>query len=286
MVSSDGPEGTPRPGLTPTERAAIIEAESARLGAVVADLDPATPVPTCPDWTVRDLLHHVVQVHDFWAAVIGRRLDDAGVERYQEERAALPQDVPALLDARERATADLLTALAGRAPDEPAWSWFPADQSVGFTWRMQTHEVTLHRVDAELAAGLAPSSGPGLAPEAAADGVDHVAEVMWAWAPPEVERRVTGRVDLVATDTGRRWRLETLRWSGEAWGQTFTEHPAARLAVDGASARPADVTLLGPAAALDLHVWTRDSGEAGALVSEGAAHVLAEFRAVLADGIA
>lgn len=271
-------------GLPTSERATVIAAEAARLAEVVGALDPATPVPTCPEWSVRDLLHHLTQVHDFWAAVIGRRLDGAGVERYQQERPTLPEDVPALLLAREEATAALLTALEGRDPAEPAWSWFPSDQSVGFTWRMQTHEVTLHRVDAELAAGLAPTPGPGLAPAAAADGIDHVAEVMWAWAPPEVERRVTGRVDLVATDIGRRWRLETLRWTGEAWGQRFEDHPAARLAPEGAGAP--DVTIIGPVAALDLHVWTRRRGGHEALVSEGESAVMAEFEAVLDDGIA
>ena len=36
---------------------------------------------------------------------------------------------------------------------------------------MQTHEATMHRVDAELAAGL--PIGP-INPEVAADGIDHV----------------------------------------------------------------------------------------------------------------
>ena len=27
------------------------------------------PVPTCPDWVVRDLVHHVVAVLHFWAGI-------------------------------------------------------------------------------------------------------------------------------------------------------------------------------------------------------------------------
>lgn len=50
------------------------------------------------------------------------------------------------------ATDLLLGQLARRADDEPAWFWFAADRTVGAIRRMQTHEATVHRVDAELAA--------------------------------------------------------------------------------------------------------------------------------------
>ena len=45
--------------------------------------------------------------------------------------------------------------------------------------------------------------------------------VMWASAPAEVERRITGTVDLQATDTRQAWLMSTIRWSGQAWGQAF-----------------------------------------------------------------
>lgn len=53
-----------------------------------------------------------------------------------------------------------------------------ADQTVGFTRRMQTYEATMHRVDAELTAGL--PVGP-IAPDVAASAVDHAIDVMWGW---------------------------------------------------------------------------------------------------------
>lgn len=197
------------------DRGLHIKTESDRFGAVLAATDPASRVPTCPDWSALDLLKHLTQVHRFWAAVIGDRLSAAAIDEYEKNRPGLPDDRGQLLELRREATADLLAALAGRDPSEPAWSWFPADQTVGFTWRMQTHEATMHRVDAELAAGTSISSIP---PEVASDGIDHAIDVMWAWAPTDAERRVTGTIELKATDTGQSWFVNTIRWSGEGVG--------------------------------------------------------------------
>lgn len=252
-----------------------IDAEAARFAAVLAAVAPQAPVPTCPGWTAHDLLKHLIEVHEFWAAVIGDHLDADGVEDLQRNRTPPPDDVAGLLRARACATTDLLAALAARDPAEPAWSWFPPDQSVGFTWRMQTHEATMHRVDAELTAGT--EIGP-IAPEVAAEGVDHVLDVMWAWAPPDAESRATGVLELLAEDTGQRWLLQTRRWSGQAWGQTFDNIPTCvRVSVGDPAA-----SLRAAVQDLDLLVWTRaDRGVA----RSGDAAVLAEFQAVLDQGI-
>jgi uncharacterized protein (TIGR03083 family) len=252
-----------------------IDAEAARFAAVLAVADPQAPVPTCPGWTARDLLTHLIEVHQFWAAVIGDRLDAAGVEAFEQSRVRQPDDITDLLHAREVATAALLAALKAREVAEPAWSWFPPDQTVGFTWRMQTHEVTMHRVDAELTAG-----GPIGAIEAdvAAEGVDHVLDVMWAWAPPDAARRATGLLELVAEDTGQRWLLQTQRWSGQAWGQTFEDMPTCVRVATGVPSASVRATV----ADLDLLVWTRaDRG----VTRSGDPSVLAQFQAVLDLGI-
>ena len=56
------------------DRRSHIQGESDRFGIVLATADPASRVPTCPDWNVVDLLKHLTHVHQFWAAVIGQRL--------------------------------------------------------------------------------------------------------------------------------------------------------------------------------------------------------------------
>jgi uncharacterized protein (TIGR03083 family) len=257
------------------DRGRHIQAESDRFAAVVAGCRPTEKVPTCPGWTVKDLLGHLVTVQSFWAVVIGDHLDGAAVADHERSRPPLPDDLAALQALRSQATTDLLTALRSRDDSEPAWSWFEADQTVGFTWRMQTHEATMHRVDAELAAGLPVSPVP---PEVAEDGVDHVVDVMWAWAPREAERRTTGVVELLATDSGRRWLVRTFRWSGTAWGQTFTDQIGCERTDRGDPA----ATVSGTAEDLDLLVWTR--AEHG-ITRSGDGEVLSELQAMLDDGI-
>jgi uncharacterized protein (TIGR03083 family) len=257
------------------DRRRHIEAESDRFAAVLATTDAGARVPTCPEWNAAELLGHLTRVHEFWAAVIGDRLDEAQVGRFEESRGELPDDPEVVQELRRRATADMLSALSGRDPAEPAWSWFPADQTVGFTWRMQTHEATMHRVDAELTAGLPVSP---IDPAVAADGVDHVVDVMWAWAPAGVERRITGTIELRATDTGQSWLVHTFRWSGEAWGQTFEDQVGGMRATAGEP----EATVSGTAEDLDLLVWTRaDRG----VVRSGDESALGELQAILDDGI-
>ena len=261
------------------DRAQQIQHESDRLAAVLAACDPAAAVPSCPGWTALDLLAHVVTVQRFWATAIGDRLDAEGVDAYERTREPLPTERSALLELRRAATADLLAALGGRDPAQTAWSWFEADQTVGFSWRMQTHEATVHRVDAELTAGLPVG---GIAPEVAADGVDHVVDVMWAWVPPDATRRTTGTLELRATDSDRRWPLRTSRWSGTAWGQAFADHPAAERAAVADPGVPADAVVSGTAHDLDLLLWGRaDEG----LTRAGDPHVLDELQAVVDAGI-
>jgi uncharacterized protein (TIGR03083 family) len=257
------------------DRGRQIQEESDRFGAVLAECDPSSGVPTCPQWTAVDLLSHVVTVQRFWAAVIGDRLSGAAVADYERSRSPLTEDPATLLVLRDQATTDLLTALRSRDASEPAWSWFAPDQTVGFTWRMQTHEATMHRVDAELAAGVQVSP---ITTEVAEDGVDHVMNVMWAWAPLEAERRVTGTVELLATDSGRRWLVRTFRWSGQAWGQDFTDQIGCEVAAHG----EADATVSGTAQDLDLLVWTRADRN---ITRSGSDAVLGELQAMLDDGI-
>lgn len=257
------------------DRERVIRQESDRIGDVLAACDPGRGVPTCPAWTAADLLAHVVTVHRFWAAVIGERLDASGVAAYERSRPPLPDGLPALASARSRATEELLAALEGREASEPAWSWFPPDQTVGFTWRMQTHEAAMHRVDAELAAGLVPGI---IGTELAEDGVDHALDAMWAWAPPDAERRDTGCLELVATDSGRRWRVRTFRWTGTAWDQPFVDQIGCERFDDGEP----DATVSGPAEALDLLVWGRADQN---VTRRGDQRVLAEFQAMLDEGM-
>ena len=56
---------------------AAVRAEIGRMADAVRGVDPATPVPSCPEWTVADLVKHTGTVHR-WA---GRMLRDLASER-------------------------------------------------------------------------------------------------------------------------------------------------------------------------------------------------------------
>lgn len=101
---------------------------------------------------------------------------------------------------------------------------------------------------------------------------------MWAWAPAEVERRVTGTIELHATDTHQSWLVKAIRWSGEAWGQTFND----QIGCERADVGTLDATITGTAADLDLLVWTRADRT---VVRSGEQQALSEFQAMLDDGI-
>ena len=115
-------------------------------------------------------------------------------------------------------------------------------------------------------------------PQRAEDGVDHVVDVMWAWAPRDAERRTTGVVELQATDSDRRWLVRTFRWSGTALGQTFTDQIGCER-VDGGDP---GARVSGTTEYLDLLVWTR--AEHG-IIRSGSDDVLRELQAMLDDGI-
>ena len=123
---------------------------------------PDAPVPTCPGWTVRDLLAHQGMVHR-WATAVVRgddpaTVDDAAIEA--EGRAA-PDPVGWLLDG-----APALVSALESAPDDLAVMTFlkqapPARQ---FWARRQCHETTVHALDALSALrGPAPHRGRRLA---------------------------------------------------------------------------------------------------------------------------
>lgn len=232
---------------------ALIQSETDRFIAVLRDVDPQAPVPTCPEWTAADLLWHLTVVHAFWSHILatGALTDDESeqVEANNPARLDDPEAVIALLEAE---TTALVNELAAREDAQPAWSWFAANQTVGFTRRMQVHEATMHRVDAEAAAGVA--SAP-ISPEVAADGIAHAIEVMFAWwgtLPGFSFERATGAVALRPSDAeprlvvGGRWR-----GTGES-GKSYDE-PGLKFTAD---AEPV-ATISGTADELYRWLWGR-----------------------------
>jgi uncharacterized protein (TIGR03083 family) len=177
------------------DRLEIIAAESRRLADIVAALDLEARVPTTPEWTVRDLAHHIGEVQWYWAENV--RAQNAS-ERSGASLTAFPEDSD-LLAWLGWCTYSLLGALREVGADAPCWAWWPEPHTAGAVGRHQAQEVSVHRWDAE---GVTGSSAP-LHPGLADDGVPEFIEIMVGADLSSLP----GAVTLSATDTGASWRV-------------------------------------------------------------------------------
>jgi uncharacterized protein (TIGR03083 family) len=245
-----------------------IRADGERLAAV-AELGLDEPVPSCPGWTVADLVAHTGVVHRHKAQTISERWTDGQ---------PAPVDPPAagVLDWYRRGLDELLDTLAGHDPAEPVATWYPEDQSVGFWYRRMACETVVHRVDAELAHAVVTPIPSDLA----ADAVDEVLVVFMAgypeWAAVERSDRI---VRLEAVDSGAAWTLRYLTFSGTSprTGTAYEAEPTFELVDD---TEPATL-VMGAAEDLLLFLWGRRSAD-GLSVS-GDASILDDLRRVAAD---
>ena len=227
---------------------AHLRADSVRFREVLAAVDPATEVPSCPGWDAAELLWHLSEVQDFWASIVRDRLDDP--ERAPEPSRALGYG--AQLAQFDNCSTGLIDALVA-TPDETAvWTWFPADQTAGFVRRRQAHETLIHRLDAELTAGAVTDLDPALA----TDGVLEVLEVMYSEAPPWASYDMDGPTGRIATtDTGAEWLVQIGHWSGHSpdTGKTYQGQPTLTVVEAGSPT----FAISGTARDMDAWLWNR-----------------------------
>ncbi|MGC2192248.1 MAG: maleylpyruvate isomerase family mycothiol-dependent enzyme [Candidatus Dormiibacterota bacterium] len=162
---------TPEPELDRAAWIASIRSESQALAQAAAKAGFDAPVPTCPEWQVRDLVRHLGGVHRWAAAhVAGGRAE----EMPKEEAAGLMASYPAdryLLEWFELGQRNLCQVLGDAPADLQCWSFLPSPSPLAFWARRQAHETEIHRADAEFAA----RSGAVSFPEAiAADGIEEM----------------------------------------------------------------------------------------------------------------
>lgn len=224
--------------------------ESRRFRDALAACDLAAPVPTCPDWNAADLLWHLTEVQGFWSRIVRQRpATPQEIEAFPER----PDTLEGLLAAFDEHSAALRSALAEADPTDTAWTW-SAEQTVGFTYRRQAHEALIHRLDAEITAGLEPTPlDPGLS----ADGVMESLDVMYGGCPPwgtSTGSSTHLRVDL--TDTGHQIWVQLGRFTGTD-PTTAQECDEPDLHVVAAPDSEPDAVIRGTAATLDAWLWHR-----------------------------
>jgi uncharacterized protein (TIGR03083 family) len=238
-----------------------IRRESARFRDVLGDCDPSARVPTCPDWDAADLLWHLTGVQRFWSEVVRFRPagpDDPRIG--QEGSAERPAAYDDLLAAFDRESAALVGALDEAEPNDEAWHW-SGDNRVGTTHRRQAHEALIHRVDAELAAGVPVTP---LDAALADDGVAEAFGVVYGGCPPWGTFSADGPALAVRmTDTGTELTVVLGKFAGTDpdSGTTYADEDDLGLLEDGTEAgdEPA-ATISGTAADLDTWLWKREAG--------------------------
>lgn len=183
--------------MSPTYSDTLVE-ENDRLASLLATADPELPVPTCPGWSVQQLLRHVGRGHR-WAA---QMIASGATEVLDPRRVAggkPPEGGPEVAAQWLRDGAgELLDAVAAAGPDAPVWT-FTGPQPASWWIRRRLHEATVHRADAALAAGR-PFE---IAPPTAADGVSEWLDLLAARPAGDEPPLADGTVlHLHATDEG------------------------------------------------------------------------------------
>jgi len=144
--------------------------QTALFGSALRGVDPSRQVPTCPDWTVADLVEHVGIAHR-WAAVMVERRARRPITKAEADDRDIPSGPNGRLAWLLAGARRLASAVENTCPETRVWTWGPV-KTAGFWLRRITHDTLVHRVDAELTAGLDVLIDSDLA----ADGISDLLE--------------------------------------------------------------------------------------------------------------
>jgi uncharacterized protein (TIGR03083 family) len=219
----------------------LLQSDGLLLASAAAS-DLTVDVPTCPGWTVADLVRHTAEVYEHKIACIGLMGEkpDPWPPSWPDDRDPLQW----FNDAHAR----LIRLLTDTDRGAPSWTWWPDDQTAGFWVRRMAQETAVHRTDAQSAFGPPTPVDDALA----LDGIDEVLHRMLAgdWSE-EPQPGSTGQVTIAAA--ARSW--------------TVRIRPEDIEVIDGGP--PSDTPVSGEPSDLLLWLWGRlpDSvvGQAGQL---------------------
>ena len=139
--------------------------EAGTLADLVDAADYSIQVPTCPEWTLRQLTTHVGRAHRWAAEIVATRASEPPPFREVPD-GRLPDD-PADRPRWLRAGADRVAAALREAGDATVWTHLGPGPASYWARRM-THETAVHRADGQIALGQRPVIDAAIA----ADGID------------------------------------------------------------------------------------------------------------------
>ncbi len=259
MTSTEpaGPRAAPR--LDHARYCAEIVEQTRLLREALTGADLSAQVPTCPDWSLRELAVHLGGAHR-WAREMVR---EGVTEELPEEDVpgfdGPDDDTPQALDAWLAEGAELLAGTLREAgAGARVWSWSP-QQDAGFWARRMANETVIHRADA---AGAVPGAVYEVAPEVAADCIDE-----WLW------------ILCVAADEGDEELRELRPRAGDSLHLHATDGPDA----DGGTEAGTDAEWLIELTA-DGFTWHRTHGKATVAVRGPLTDLLRVFHRRLPAG--
>jgi uncharacterized protein (TIGR03083 family) len=231
----DGPK---LPLVDVAEHIAALRKEGELLAAAAAETDLDIPIPTCPDWRMRDLVRHIGDVHRWATAhVAERRSEPIGRRELAEVAGPLPDDAGLLAWFRE-GHGRLVRTLEEADPETECWSFLPASSSVAFWARRQAHETGIHRADAESPGG--PDRITPFPQDFAVDGIEEFLFGFLSRSDSNERPNPPRTLAVHATDAAADWLVRL----GE-------EAEASR------GDREADCSVRGRASDLHLLLWNR-----------------------------
>lgn len=233
---------------------AAIGDDTARLAEVVTggpEADRAArlahPVPTCPDWTFKQLATHVGRGHRWAAEIVATRAREA-IPTREVPGGKFPDD-PAIQADWVSGGASKVIGAVREAGTAPVWTL----EGIGpARWwaRRRAHEVAVHLADALLAVGEDIAAGSGTSyrsPDLAADGVDE-----WLGLIAAGTRGTTDAMrsrQAAVRGEGQSLHFHATDEGLDGAGEWLVRRTASGITVEPGHAK-ADVAVRGPAATL------------------------------------
>ena len=231
-----------------------IREDTDRLADAAEEAGLAAAVPACPGWTVAELTQHIGNVQRTWTQHVTRRSTEP--PDFTAAHEAAP-DSDERFEWVRRGGHALADALAATPETTPMWV-FTGTGTVRFWARRQAHEITVHRCDAEFAAGRLGSIDADLA----ADGVNEYFELLERMPAAQAATGAGETIHFHCTDRDVEW-LAVITENGI---ELRREHAKGDVAVRGA------------ANAVLLAVWNRIGPDNPELEVFGDAEILERWR--------
>ncbi|GAA3739917.1 uncharacterized protein (TIGR03083 family) [Spinactinospora alkalitolerans] len=245
---------------------AEIVAQTDLLRSHIEGADLADPVPSCPGWSLGQLLRHLGGGHRWTETIVRTRAAQPPADDHFRDLSGYTDEDPAVLGPwLAEGAAQLADTLRSAGPDAQMWTAVPG-RTAAFWARRFAHETVVHRADAALALGAEFT----VAEEVALDALDEWMELgslpqMLEFHPEKRELLGPGRtLHFHATDTApeaaAEWLVD-LTGDAIAWRRA---HEKAAVTVRGPltdlllvvygrrPARSRDIEILGDAELLDF----------------------------------